>query len=140
MAENYIDPDREAFKDLKALPRDHAVDMLNLICLHDEAQYQDGTKATGAEAYASYGRESAKIFHKVGGQIIWSGDPEFMVIGPADEHWDIAFIARYPTAQAFLDMVYDPDYQSVVHHRQAAVKTSRLMRTRPRETGSGFGE
>ena len=63
-----------------------------------------------------------------------------MVIGPSEEKWDIAFIARYPSGQAFLDMVYDPDYQAVVHHRQAAVETSRLIRTKPRDSGSGFGE
>ena len=62
-----------------------------------------------------------------------------MVIGPAEEVWDIAFIARYPTGQAFLDMVYDPAYQAIVHHRQAAVETSRLIRMKPKEAGDGFG-
>ena len=140
MSQNYIDPTREGFAQLKDLPRDHPVEMLNLICLHDKARYADGREATGAEAYAAYGRESLPIFQKVGGQIIWSGDPQFMVIGPEDECWDIAFIARYPSGQAFLDMVYDPDYQAIVHHRQAAVKTSRLVRHKPRESGAGFGE
>ena len=35
------------------------------------------------------------------------------------------------TAHAFLAMVSDPDYQRAVVHRQAAVETSRLIRTRP---------
>jgi len=77
--------------------------------------------------------------NKVGGKIIWSADPQFMVIGPKDEKWDIAFVARYPSGQAFLDMVYDPDYQAVVHHRQAAVKTSRLIRTKSRGGSNEFG-
>lgn len=140
MSENHVDPTREGFAALKELPRDHPVDMLNLVSLRDDAQYEDGRKATGAEAYAAYGRESGAIFRKVGGEIVWSGDPQFIVIGPSDENWDIAFIARYPTAQAFLDMVYDPDYQSVVYHRQAAVRTSRLIRMKARESGAGFGE
>lgn len=139
MTFNYIDPEREMFAELKQLPRDHPVDMLNLVCLNDSAAYEDGSRATGAEAYASYGKESAAIFHRVGGKIIWSGDPQLMVIGPTGEHWDIAFIARYPSGQAFLDMVYDPDYQAIVYHRQAAVKTSRLLRIKPRENGPGFG-
>ena len=139
MGESYIDPTREEFALLKSLPRDHPVEMLNLVKLRDDAGYRDGRTATGAEAYAAYGRESEPIFRKVGGKIIWSGDPQFMVIGPPEEQWDIAFIARYPSGQAFLDMVYDPDYQAVVHHRQAAVETSRLIRTMPRLTGGGFG-
>ncbi|MEP1208041.1 MAG: DUF1330 domain-containing protein [Rhizobiaceae bacterium] len=140
MNDAYIDPGREEFAQLKALPRDHPVEMLNLVKLRHQANYADGRQATGAEAYAAYGRESGPIFRKVGGEIVWSGDPQFMVIGPPSECWDIAFIARYPSGQAFLDMVYDPDYQAVVHHRQAAVDTSRLIRTVPKQAGAGFGE
>ena len=140
MTERFVDPTREEFALLRELPRDHPVDMLNLVKLREWASYEDGREASGAEAYAAYGRESKPIFQKVGGKIVWSGDPQFMVIGPTSEGWDIAFIARYPTGQAFLDMVYDPDYQAVVHHRQAAVETSRLIRTQPRGPGAGFGE
>ena len=71
--------------------------------------------------------------------ILWSGNPKLMLIGPSDESWDIAFIARYPSAQAFLDMVYDPAYQAIVFHRQAAVRTSRLIRMEAKEAGQGFG-
>ncbi len=136
---NYIDPNREMFAQLRDLPRDHPVHMLNLVKLRDRAVYSDGRDATGAEAYAAYGRESAPIFQRVGGKIIWSADPQFMVIGPQDESWDIAFVAEYPSGQAFLDMVYDKDYQAIVFHRQAAVKTSRLVRTKPKEASGAFG-
>lgn len=140
MSEVFVDPDRELLRQFKDLPRDEPADMLNLVALNETAVYADGTTATGREAYAAYGRESGPIFRGVGGEIIWSGEPRFMLIGPREDMWDIAFIARYPTAQAFLDMVYNPDYQAVVHHRQAAVRTSRLIRMRPRAAGEGFGE
>ena len=139
MSDVYIDPDRELFRELRALPQDHPVDMLNLVRLRERAAYEDGRNASGAEAYAAYGRESASIFEKVGGRIVWSAAPQFMVIGPPDERWDVAFVARYPSGQAFLDMVYDADYQTIVFHRQAAVATSRLIRTQAKEAGSGFG-
>jgi hypothetical protein len=74
----------------------------------------------------------------VGGEIIWRGNPESIVIGPTDEHWDIAFIARYPNAEAFLAMVNNLDYQSIVFHRQAAVKDSRLMRLGQASDGVSF--
>ncbi len=112
--------------------------MLNLISLRKNAAYEDGRKASGAEAYAEYGRQSAQIFKRVGGHIVWSGAFEFMVIGPPDEKWDIAFIAEYPTATAFFDMVKDPEYRAIVHHRTAAVKTSRLIRLQPKDRGAGF--
>lgn len=137
---DYIDPDRARFAEFRDLPRGHKIHMLNLVRLRSQAAYPDDRTATGAEAYAAYGRESGPIFRRVGGSIAWAGEFEFTVIGPADERWDHAFIAEYPDAQAFLDMVFDPDYQIAVVHRQAAVKTSRLIRLKPREAGLGFGE
>ena len=41
------------------------------------------------------------------------------------------FIAHYPNAHAFLQMISDPRYKLAVIHRQAAVATSRLIRTGP---------
>ena len=139
MTSEHVDPTRETFAELKTLPLDHPVDMLNLIRLREHAAYADGRAATGAEAYRAYGEHSAAFFNAAGGKIIWSATQELMVIGPTDTRWDIAFIARYPTGQAFLDMVYNPDYQAVTFHRTAAVADSRLIRMKAREAAEGFG-
>lgn len=137
---NNIDPTKEQFEQFKNLPRNTPIMMLNLLRLKEKASYKDGTIATGAQAYASYGKNSSTIFSNVGGEIIWRGNPESIVIGPSDEHWDIAFIARYPDAGSFLGMVTNPDYQAIVFHRQAAVKDSRLIRLGETGGGSGFSE
>lgn len=134
----YVDPERDQFEAFKALPRDAPIMMLNLVAFRDEAQYPDGHRATGAEAYAAYGRESAPVFKRVGGEILWRGRPEVMLIGPADRRWDLAFVARYPTASAFLEMVTDPVYREAVKHRQATVLDSRLIRTGEIRGGDGF--
>jgi uncharacterized protein (DUF1330 family) len=125
---NHVDPDRAHFDAFKALPRDAPILMLNLIRLRERAAYPDGRDVTGADAYAAYGRESRTIFQRVGGQIVWRGRPEQVLIGPLDERWDVAFIARYPSAAAFLEMVTDTEYRVAVVHRQAAVEDSRLVR------------
>ncbi len=135
---NYVDPERDQFEAFKALPRDEPIMMLNLLRFRAEAVYADGRDVTGAEAYAAYGRESAPVFQRVGGEIVWRGRPEVMLIGPGDERWDLAFIARYPTAGAFLEMVTDPQYREAVKHRQAAVLDSRLIRHAEADTGQGF--
>ena len=136
----HIDPERSQFEAFKSLPRDTPVMMLNCLRFRDKAAYDDGREATGAEAYATYGRESGPIFRRVGGEIIWRGDPEVTLIGPSDERWDMIFIARYPTAGAFLEMVTDPDYRLAVKHRQAAVLDSRLIRTAETKEGDGFAD
>jgi uncharacterized protein (DUF1330 family) len=135
----HIDPTREAFEAFKALPRDEPLEMLNLIRLREQADYPDGRSATGLEAYRAYGRFSAPIFQRVGGRILWRGAPRAVLIGPQDEHWELSFIARYPSAAAFLEMVTDPAYQAdAVPHRQAAVLDSRLIRHAPLDGGEAF--
>ena len=125
----YVNPEREQFEAFKALPRDVPILMLNLIRYRDRADYGKGPAGiTGAEAYRRYGQASAPIFARVGGSIVWRGRPELVLTGPVDERWDAAFIARYPTAGAFLEMVTDADYREAVKHRTAAVATSRLIR------------
>ncbi len=140
---DHIDPSRPQFDAFKALPRDKPIEMLNLIRFRARAAYpeehpQAAEGLSGAEAYARYGAGSGPIFRRVGGTIVWSAAPELVLTGPADEAWDTAFVARYPSAHAFLEMVTDPDYRRAVVHRQAAVATSRLIRTAPREGGAGF--
>jgi len=134
----HIDPTREQFDAFKALPRDTPILMLNLIRLKDTVEYADGETVSGAEAYRRYGEYSGPIFRGFGGEIVWRGTWEAMVIGPEDKQWDIAFVARYPNAGAFMAMVTNPDYQAIVHHRTLAVEDSRLMRFGEGDGGEGF--
>ncbi len=141
-----IDPLREQFDAFKALPRDQPIQMLNLVRLNAVAAYPEGHPdhgkgLTGLDAYRAYGRTTAHIFKRVGGRQVWVGKPETVVTGPADERWDLAFIAEYPGGGAFLAMVTDPEYRDLVKHRQAAVEDSRLIRMAPvAALGEGFGE
>lgn len=132
----YIDPDRAQFDAFKGLDRETPMHMLNLVRLRDKADYAEGHPLagkglTGAEAYRNYGAESGPVLKDVGGSIAWRGQFEATLIGPGDEAWDLMFIAQYPNAHAFLQMLADPRYKQAVKHRQAAVATSRLVRSGP---------
>lgn len=137
---HYVDPSKEGFAAFRELPREGVIHMLNLIRLREVAKYEDGRKASGREAYRAYGRASAPIFTRVGGKQFWLGQFEHMLIGPVNERWDLVFIAEYPNADAFIEMIRDPAYRAIVFHRQAAVEDSRLIRLRPQPAGQGFGE
>ena len=136
----HIDPTKETFKAFRESDRPGPIHMLNLVRLHAQAKYPDGRKATGAEAYASYGRDSGPVFERLGGTIVWQGRFELMLIGPSDERWDMCFIAQYPSVAAFVEMIRDPVYREAVKHRQAAVEDSRLIRLAPLAPGKNFGE
>lgn len=136
----HIDPTREVFQVFKDLPRTGPIHMLNLIRLRKRAVYPDGKDVSGAEAYRAYGRDSHPIFARVGGVVVWQGAFDMTLIGPSDERWDIAFIAQYPSADAFIAMLRDPIYREAVKHRQVAVDDSRLVRLKPQKPGRYFGE
>ena len=135
----HIDPTKETFAAFRADDRPGPIHMLNLVRLRERAVYPDGREATGAEAYASYGRDSGPVFARLGGSIVWRGRFELMLIGPAEERWDHCFIAQYPSVAAFVEMIRDPIYREAVKHRQAAVEDSRLIRLAPGAEGVGFG-
>ena len=122
---SHIDPSKETFAAFRANDRAGAIHMLNLVRLRERAAYPDGRAATGAEAYAAYGSESGPVFSRLGGSIVWRGKFELMLIGPADERWDLCFIAQYPSVAAFVAMIRDPVYREAVKHRQAAVEDFR---------------
>jgi uncharacterized protein (DUF1330 family) len=142
---SYIDPDREAWEAFKGLPRDQPIHMLNLVRLKAKADYppghpDHGKDISGDAAYRAYGRAIAPVFDRLGARQVWAGQPQVMLTGPQSEAWDLAFIAEYPTAQAFIDMVRDPHYRDhVVPHRTAAVADSRLLRLAPLEAGGDLG-
>jgi uncharacterized protein (DUF1330 family) len=136
----HIDPTKQAFAEFRANDRTGPIHMLNLVRLRAQANYPDGRQATGAEAYAAYGRDSAPVFARLGGRIVWRGRFEQMLIGPSGERWDHCFIAEYPSVAAFVAMIRDPAYREAVKHRQAAVKDSQLIRLAPLPPGAGFGE
>ena len=135
----HIDPTKETFAAFRADDRPGPIDMLNLVRLRERAAYTDGRAATGAEAYAAYGRDSGPVFQRLGGEIVWRGAFEIMLIGPAEERWDHCFIARYPSVAAFVEMIRDPVYREAVKHRQAAVEDSRLIRLKSMAPGGLFG-
>ncbi len=135
----YVDPTKETFAAFRASDRAGPIHMLNLVRLREQAAYPDGRAATGAEAYAAYGRESGPVFQRLGGAIVWRGKFELTLIGPWDERWDLCFIAEYPSVAAFVEMIRDPVYREAVKHRQAAVEDSRLIRLAPGAPGTGFG-
>ena len=131
---------KEGFAAFRANARSGPIHMLNLVRLLPHAEYADGRKATGAEAYAAYGRGSEPVFKRLGGRIVWRGRMEQMLIGPGEEIWDLCFVAEYPSVAAFAEMIRDPAYRAAMEHRQAGVADSRLIRTAPVGVGGNFGD
>ena len=59
---------------------------------------------------------------KVGGSIIFSGKVSRLLIGEAEELWDMVAIAEYPNKKAMLKMISDKDYRESEKHRAAGLE------------------
>ncbi len=108
--------------------------MLNLIRFREQASYPSDhpnskRSMSGREAYTEYKKSFLHLFTKLGGKIILEAPVECVVTGPASEQFDVFFIAEYPNAVAFLQMLTDPNFKAdIVVHRTAGVLDSRLIR------------
>lgn len=106
--------------------------MINLLRYRERAAYPEGFAAepcTGREAYQRYGSVAAQRISSVGGGLLWLGRVCFSVIAPQGEEWDDAILVQYPSRNAFLEMVAQPEYQAAAVHRTAALADSRLIAT-----------
>jgi uncharacterized protein (DUF1330 family) len=121
---------------LAGLADDTPIVMINLLLFRERAAYAEGAgveACSGREAYRRYGNAAFEFITGVGGQVIWQGNARALVIGPPTERWDKALLVRYPSKQAFLEMVGNPGYKAIVFHRTAALEDSRLIATLPSE-------
>ena len=143
MTDSYIDPSPANFQAFKDLPRDEPIHMLNLLQYRERARYPAGHEHadkgwTGRRAYEEYGKTSGPIFRRVGGSIVWRGTFQTVVTGPEAMRWDDGFVAQYPNAGAFFEMIKDADYRQAVVNRTAALVDSRLVRFKPDDGREGF--
>lgn len=116
-----ISPTREALVALAKSPEQGPVVMLNLLKFKANG---------GAETYQRYAEAVAPILERIGAKVLYQGRAAEMLVG--SEEWDAILIVRYPSRQAFLQMVSSPDYQAAHHNREEALERAVLYATDPR--------
>jgi uncharacterized protein (DUF1330 family) len=129
-----IDPTPEQFRDFVSAPSEGPILMINMLRFRETAAYPDGFDAapcSGREAYERYSEGATKKLALAGGEIVWSAEPRNVVIGEPGERWDEVFAVSYPSRDAFVTMITDPEYQAFVLHRTASLEDSRLIQCVP---------
>lgn len=117
-----IAPNAGAFEDLIARHPGSVV-MLNLLKFNPDA----GDGRTGAEAYAAYGAAVTGMIRARGGEVVWSGRPEAVLVGGGHDEWDLVALVRYPSPRALAEMSVSPEYQAIHHHREVALARTALI-------------
>lgn len=78
----------------------------------------------GRERYEEYGEAVAPLLAKVGGRIVFMGDPAPPLLG--DGSWDLVVLVEYPTRKSFLDMIGSSEYEAIGHLRTEALVKGEL--------------
>jgi uncharacterized protein (DUF1330 family) len=116
-----LEPTPEQFAALLARPADAPVVMVNLLTF---------SKDGGLESYLRYGEGVLPHLEKAGAIVRYAGGAPTTVIGDGERPvWDAIVVVEYPSPQAFVDMVTDPEYLEVHEHRAAGLDRGDLIAT-----------
>ena len=122
--ENKVTPDEDQINGFLENPEIGPISMVNLLKYKDKAIYDDGrdTNLSGEEVYGLYAVEVVKLIEKYGGEFIFAGKVNRLMLGEVEDLWDAVAIAKYPNRKAMLEMTMDPDYQKIHVHRDAGLE------------------
>jgi uncharacterized protein (DUF1330 family) len=115
-----VDPRGEDLKRFLAEDTGGPVVMLNLL------EYKPG----GREGYERYVEAFRDHGARFGAGVIYAGDCETALVAPGAHDWDSILLVRYPSRQAFSEMVRDADYQQITHLRTEALENAVLQATK----------
>ena len=121
---NKVRPNEEQINGFLENPEIGPISMVNLLKFKDKAVYEDGrdTSLTGEEAYRLYAAEVINLVQKYGGEFLFAGKVNRLILGEVEEMWDSIAIAKYPSRKAMFEMTMDPEYQKIHVHRDAGLK------------------
>jgi hypothetical protein len=69
--------------------------------------------------------------------VLFVGDGSTALVAEPGQSWDAVLLVRYPSRQAFSDMVRDPAYGEGTHLRTEALEEAVLQATVPWPTTGG---
>ena len=85
----------------------------------------------GRELYSKYLAEADKFAPRFGAELVYVGDGDALLIGDDRQRWDLVLISRYPSRQAFADLIRGHEYQAIAHLHHDALTEAVLQPTRP---------
>jgi len=121
---NKVTPNEEQINGFLEDPEIGPISMVNLLKYKEKAIYDDGrdTNLSGEEAYGLYAAEVINLVEKYGGEFLFAGKVNRLMLGEVDEIWDSIAIAKYPNRKAMFEMTMDPEYQKIHVHRDAGLE------------------
>ena len=85
----------------------------------------------GRERYADYLAHFRRTAAPHGAEVLYVGDGSTALVAEDGQAWDAVLVVRYPSRQAFSDMVRDPQYSAITSLRSEALEEAVLQATIP---------
>jgi len=125
-------PSEAQMRAMAASDHQGAIVMVNLLKYRERAAYEAGRaeakqNLSGREAYQRYGMVAMQHVQAAGGGIVWMGAQKLVFIGGPEQEWDEIVCVRYPSREAFLKMISNPDYLAASYHRDAGLERTALL-------------
>jgi uncharacterized protein (DUF1330 family) len=83
----------------------------------------------GRERSMEYASRAIPIAERFGADALYVGDGDRALVAEEGQAWDAVVLMRYPSRQAFADMVRDPEYRATAHLRAEALTEAVLQPT-----------
>ena len=83
----------------------------------------------GRELYADYLEHFRRTAAPHGAEVVYVGEGSTALVADPGQSWDAVLLVRYPSRQAFSDMVRDPEYSAGTHLRTEALEEAVLQAT-----------
>jgi len=130
-----INPEEQQLRALLQSDASGPLQFVNLLSYRIEARYPEGHELaqaglSGAEAYGRYGTVALDQVLRRGGTLALYNDVLQVLIGQAAP-WDQIAVMQYPDADAFVDMIRDPHYQTGLVDRDAGLAETAIFVSRP---------
>jgi uncharacterized protein (DUF1330 family) len=128
---NAVYPTQEQFEALLESDFSGPVSMLNLLKYKPKAVYDDGrnTDLSGQQAYQLYGDQMRVFVESKGGNFLFSGSAQHLMIGQVDVMWDSVAIVEYPSKEEFVAIATAPEVAGFGIHRAAGLEGQILVAT-----------
>jgi uncharacterized protein (DUF1330 family) len=129
-----IDPTEQQLEKLTSGNKEGPFHFVNLLRFKDVADYPSdhemaGNKISGKEAYDIYGSVAFKHVTKRGGRLITLNAVQQQLVGDSTQ-WHRIATMEYQNADAFVEMISDPEYKAAVVHRNTGLESTEIFVTR----------
>ena len=85
----------------------------------------------GRERYDAYLTHFREHGGRHGAEVLYVGSGSTVLVAEPGQDWDAVLVVRYPSRQAFSDMVRDPEYGAGTGLRTGALVEAVLQATTP---------